>query len=984
MTQSRTGTHDAARYELRGRWIAGRGLMLWIRDLTGGEPPSSIAQLPPHTFPHLLQNLLERVPAFRYKLPFTVVGDEGHPHSRNIPCMVISAGAAWEFLSSCAAVDNPDETAGLGDDLRYLAHICAGVDRWIAAGRIVPRLFREKTHWSAQWQLLGGGAQRVWLTELLHVMPPELAHNGGFASVEDFVDSMVKVGARQYLRDLDQRPRHPFVEALITGEPYVEGSITTAERLRDWQKGAIDTDTELIFRVHEPDDASPEWWGLEVSIRIAGGAPEPVDPTAVDAASFTAAQQLWGRATDVYPELHSMTMAGCGEDRLLTTDQVQDFVTRGVELVRAQGIVVMLPRAWVEAPISMRLAVTPSDDIKDAKSAVSGPKAGLDAIMDYQWQVALGDVVLSPAELFDIVQQQSGLVQLRDGWVQADPALLRRAAEFIANKTTRGKKKKNPLRLADLEEKQTGTPGDVLRELLGNDAPAPLSEVAGTGVVHDLLAGKAEAVTVPTLPTVEATLRPYQQHGVDWMATLDSCGVGGILADDMGLGKTLQVLTVLEYDRQQGSVPEDSAVLVVCPMSLVANWHHEAHKFVPGLSVAIHHGSTRASTEDDFRQMVADHDVIITTYTLIHRDLELFHSVNWWRLVCDEAQHVKNAATKQARAIRALSAQHRWALTGTPVENNLEEFRSIMDVVNPGVLGTQHAFRHRYALPIERDQDSTMAQQLRTITAPFILRRLKSDPAVISDLPEKNEMTVHASLTPEQAGLYQAVVDDMVQRISQAKGMKRKGAVLSALTKLKQVCNHPAHYLGDGSPVLRRGQHRSGKIAIIEELLSTILVEGEKALIFTQYKEFGDYLQSYLAQRFGCDVPFLHGSLSREARSAMVEDFQSSTGAPIMVLSLKAGGTGLTLTAANHVIHCDRWWNPAVEDQATDRAYRIGQTKNVQVRKLVCEGTIEERIDEIITQKAAVSDLVVGEGERWITELDDAELAQLFRLREAN
>lgn len=983
MKQSRSTTAGDTRYELHGRWIAGRGLMLWIRDLTGDTVPGSIRDLPEHAFPPVIQQLVERVPVFRYKLPLTTVGEDNHPHSRTVPCMVISAGAAWTFLRDVAATETLDERIDeLGDDLRYLAHICQGVARWVHSGRVVPRLFHEDNKWRARWQLLGGGAQRIWLTELLHVMPPELAHNGGFASIESFVDAVVPVCAREQLATLGQRPRHPFVEALITGETYREGSFTQAERLREWQKGAIDTDTELVFRIHEPDDAAPEWWGLEVSVRIVGGAPEPLDPTSVDAASFTTAQQLWGRATDAYPELNAMVAAGCGEDRLLTTAQVQDFVTRGVDLVRAQGIVVMLPRAWVEAPVSMKLAVKPQDDVKSAQSAVSGPRAGLDAIMDYQWQVALGEVVLTPAELFDIVQEQSGLVQLRDGWVQADPVVLRRAAEFIANKA--GKKRKTPLKLADLEATQQGDAGDILLELLGNEAPAPVDSVTGTEVVKQIVAGGGQSLQVPKLSTVHASLRPYQQHGVNWMATLDECGVGGILADDMGLGKTLQVLSVIAYDQMRDVVPADSAVLVVCPMSLVANWYHEAKKFVPDLSVAIHHGPERVSQLTDFKKLVAQHDVVITTYTLLYRDFQLLSGVDWWRLVCDEAQHIKNATTQQSRAIRKIPARHRWALTGTPVENNLEEFRSIMDVVNPGVLGTQHSFRHRYALPIERDHDETMARQLRTITAPFLLRRVKSDPQVISDLPEKNEMTVHASLTPEQAGLYQAVVDDMMQQISQAKGMKRKGAVLSALTKLKQVCNHPAHYLGDGSPMLRHSQHRSGKVAIIEEFLGTILAEGEKVLIFTQYKEFGDYLQKYLEKRFDCEVPFLHGSLVRDARDKLVADFQSPDGPPIMVLSLKAGGTGLTLTAANHVIHCDRWWNPAVEDQATDRAYRIGQTKDVQVRKLVCEGTIEERIDEIISQKAAVSDLVVSEGESWLTELDDDELAALFRLEVAS
>lgn len=970
----------ASSYELRGRWIPDRGLMLWIRDVAGGEVVGRVEDLPDAAFPALITTLISRVPVFRHSLPFTTVDSDGHPRSQTVPCLVISAGAALNFLTACnetACNEEPDPIPGLGDDLRFLAHAVAGVNQWVRAGRVVPRLWRKGPTWYAQWQLLGGGAQRVWLTELLHAMPPELAHNGGFAAVESFVEAMTAETCRHKLRTMPHRPRHPFVEALITGEPFLEGNIGFSERLREWQNGAADNDTELVLRIHEPLPDTPDWWGLEVSVRVLGGAPEPLIPSAIDAASYTTATRLWGRATDAYPALLDSIPSGYGEDRLLTTTQVTDFVTRGVDLVRAQGVVVMLPRAWVSAPVSVRLHVTPGEDEQAARSAVSGAKVGLDAIMDYQWQVALGETVLSPAELFDIVQEQSGLVHLRDGWVQADPLLLRRAAEFIAAKS--GKRRKKALRQADLESTQQGAAGDILHELVSSEAPVPVAGVAGSQMIDDLMAHCAQPVHVTTDGLVNAQLRPYQQRGVDWIASLDMLGQGGILADDMGLGKTLQVLTVMAYDKACGVVPAESAVLVVCPMSLAANWYHEAQKFAPQLSVAIHHGADRQAGEE-FRTLVAQHDVIITTYNLLHRDRAELEKITWWRIVYDEAQHLKNVATQQSRAARALPATHRLALTGTPMENNLEEFRAIMDLVNPGYLGTQHGFRHHYALPIERDHDDTMAAQLRSLTSPFLLRRLKSDPAVISDLPEKTEIVMRATLTAEQAGLYQAVVDDMMEKIQQAKGLQRKGAVLAALTKLKQVCNHPAHYFGDGSAVLRHGQHRSGKLALLEELLSTILAEGEKTLIFTQYKEFGEYLSDYVRKRFGVPAPFLHGSLRREERDAMVDSFQSPDGPPIMVLSLKAGGTGLTLTAANHVIHYDRWWNPAVENQATDRAYRIGQTKDVQVRKLVCDGTIEERIDDIISHKSTMSDLVVSTGETWLTELDDEQLQELFRL----
>ncbi len=310
----------------------------------------------------------------------------------------------------------------------------------------------------------------------------------------------------------------------------------------------------------------------------------------------------------------------------------------------------------------------------------------------------------------------------------------------------------------------------------------------------------------------------------------------------------------------------------------------------------------------------------------------------------------------------------------------MEELRSILDFAMPSLLGSAQTFRARFAVPIEREQDQNAISRLRFLTQPFVLRRVKTDPAVISDLPEKFEMTVRANLTVEQAALYQAVVDDMLAKIKDAKGMARKGAVLGALTRLKQVCNHPAHFLGDGSAVLLRGHHRSGKLALVEDILESVLADGEKALLFTQFREFGDLVAPYLVERFGSELPFLHGGVAKKRRDAMVERFQSGDGPPLMLLSLKAGGTGLNLTAANHVVHLDRWWNPAVENQATDRAFRIGQRRDVQVRKLVCVDTIEEKIDEMINGKRHLAELAVGAGENWITEMGTDELRELFAL----
>ncbi|PFX02491.1 RNA polymerase-associated protein RapA [Nocardia farcinica] len=446
----------------------------------------------------------------------------------------------------------------------------------------------------------------------------------------------------------------------------------------------------------------------------------------------------------------------------------------------------------------------------------------------------------------------------------------------------------------------------------------------------------------------------------------------------MGLGKTVQVLALLVHERETSTAPP-GPTLLVCPMSVVGNWQREAQRFAPGLRVLVHHGADRRR-DAELDAAVADSDLVLTTYAILARDAAELSRQSWDRVVLDEAQHIKNAATRQARAARALPARHRLALTGTPVENRLEELRSIMDFAVPKLLGTAPTFRARFAVPIEREQDPNALSRLRFLTQPFVLRRVKTDPAVIGDLPDKLEMTVRANLTVEQAALYQAVVDDMLVKLRSAKGMARTGAVLGALTRLKQVCNHPAHFLGDGSPVLHRGRHRSGKLALVEDVLDTVVADGEKALLFTQFREFGDLLAPYLSERFGASIPFLHGGVTKKNRDTMVERFQSGDGPPVMLLSLKAGGTGLTLTAANHVVHLDRWWNPAVENQATDRAFRIGQRRDVQVRKLVCVDTIEERIDEMITGKSRLADLAVDAGENWITELGTEELRELFTL----
>jgi intein/homing endonuclease/superfamily II DNA or RNA helicase len=451
------------------------------------------------------------------------------------------------------------------------------------------------------------------------------------------------------------------------------------------------------------------------------------------------------------------------------------------------------------------------------------------------------------------------------------------------------------------------------------------------------------------------------------------------VANNILCHNTIQLISLLLHDREDGA-QASAPTLLICPMSIVGNWQRELQRFAPSLSVMVHHGHDRLAGEA-FIEEARRHDVVITTYALALRDKEDLRSLDWEYVVIDEAQNIKNEAAKQTQAIKSLNARHRIALTGTPVENRLAELWSIMEFLNPGYLGSGQDFRKQFALPIERYHDAEKAETLKRLIQPFVLRRLKTDKAIIQDLPDKMEMRVFCNLTQEQASLYEAVVQEMIEKIEEADGIERRGLVLAALMKLKQVCNHPAHFIGDGS----RLAGRSGKLARLEEMLEEVLAEGDKALVFTQFAEMGALLRHHLQETLGCEVLFLHGGTNKKQRDLMVQRFQQEKrGAPIFILSLKAGGVGLNLTAANHVFHFDRWWNPAVENQATDRAFRIGQQRNVQVHKFVCVGTLEERIDAMIEQKKELAESIIGSGENWLTELSTAELKDLFRLsREA-
>ncbi|HYL04489.1 MAG TPA: DEAD/DEAH box helicase, partial [Thermoanaerobaculia bacterium] len=598
-------------------------------------------------------------------------------------------------------------------------------------------------------------------------------------------------------------------------------------------------------------------------------------------------------------------------------------------------------------------------------NAVGGATAfTLEDVLSFRWEAALAGEAISRQDLLALASLKAPLVRFRGQWVAVDPAELAEAQRLLAagggtlpgHEALAAALGATPLRAA------VELPIEVVAE--GRFAAV----LARLGESRD-----AAGATPP--PELHGSLRPYQERGLSWLAEMSALGLGACLADDMGLGKTIQLLALLLHHRAQGRGVADRALLV-CPTSVVGNWEREAARFAPTLPFVRHYGPDRARSAAEIAAGPPG-ALVVTTYGLLRRDAGLLAGVDWSVAALDEAQNIKNARSHTARAARALRAGFRVALTGTPVENRLAELWSICEYLNPRLLGPLETFRREVAAPIERYGRDDVAESLRRIVGPFILRRLKSDPAIIQDLPPKQEMKVFCTLTREQASLYQAAVDETLRKIGAAEGVQRRGLVLALIMALKQICNHPAHYLGEAAPLAGR----SGKLARLLEMLEEAVAAGDRALVFTQFREMGVRLVAEISRALGSEALFLHGGVSRAARDAMVGRFQEEDRGPrIFVLSLRAGGTGLNLTAASHVFHFDRWWNPAVEDQATDRAYRIGQRRAVQVHKLLCAGTVEEKVDQILEGKRGLAARIVGSGETWITELDDAALRELFSL----
>jgi superfamily II DNA or RNA helicase len=778
--------------------------------------------------------------------------------------------------------------------------------------------------WADRWRTALGGDQRIFETD-------------GFAE-RSVVDELARwsepaLGARDRLRACF-RLELPVDD----GEPFV-----------------------VRFLLQSPDDpsllvpASDVWKTKGRSLEKLGRAFRDPQESLLEAL---------GRASRLFPALAGALEEARPEAVELDPATAWTFLGDGAALLAEAGFGVIVPGELTAAgQRRLRLRMRVGGSSKKVAGVVTGTAGlALGELLQVDWDAVIGDEPLTARELTALARQKAPLVQFRGAWVAIDPR-----------------------ELGDIQKRLAGGASKLtIREaiqavLTGEARQGGLSiAVTASGMVAELMErlrnGGATELGAPR--SLLATLRPYQERGLNWLVTMGSLGLGGCLADDMGLGKTMQLLAFLL--RRKDEVRRDARpTLLVAPTSVVGNWEREVERFAPSLNVVRHYGSSRAKSASDIPKKPGT--LVVTTYGLLRRDAELLSGIDWSVAALDEAQNIKNASSATARAARALRASHRFALTGTPVENRLAELWSILEFANPGLLGPLEAFRRDFALPIERYGNDDAAARLRRIVGPFILRRLKSDPTIIQDLPPKNEMKVVCTLTREQATLYKAVVDEELRRIESSGGIERRGRVLALLTFTKQICNHPAQYLGESGPLPKR----SGKLARTTEMLEEAVAAGDKALVFTQFREMGDKLALHFIANLGCEVVFLHGGTPKKARDDMVRRFQEERHGPrIFVLSVKAGGTGLNLTAANHVFHFDRWWNPAVEDQATDRAYRIGQKRAVQVHKLVCAGTVEEKIDRLLDQKRDLASKVVGAGEQWITELDGRELRDLFSLSE--
>jgi len=678
-----------------------------------------------------------------------------------------------------------------------------------------------------------------------------------------------------------------------------------------------------------------------------------------------------GYAARIYPRFWDGLETDEPVGIFVDLDTAFNFLKEAAWVLEDAGYKVIVPAWWTpkgrrRAKVKLKAQGKSLGGNDKSKSYFS-----FETLVQYQHELSIGDEPVTEQEWRQLVEAKSPLVKFRGQWMELDQDKMRQMLEFWKDQQA-----ENPeMSLLDfMKLSASGDEEDLEVEFDRGDTLATMLTQ-----LHD----KTRLQITDDPDQFHGSLREYQKRGLSWLHYLENLGLNGCLADDMGLGKTIQVIARLVQEREMAAEAgvKIPPTLLIGPTSVLGNWQHEVEKFAPDLKAVVHHGSDRAKDTKEFKALCRDHDVVITSFTLARKDAKLLGGVTWHRIVLDEAQNIKNPKTAQTKAILKLEANHRLALTGTPVENRLLDLWSIFNFLNPGYLGTQTQFRKQFEMPIQKDNSPQRSATLKKLVEPFILRRVKTDQSIIKDLPDKVEQKLFCNLTKEQASLYEAVLKDVTKQLESSEGIQRKGLILATLTKLKQICNHPRQFLQDESEFT---PERSHKLSRLTEMLEEVIEEGESALVFSQFREIGDALEQHLRHSRHYPTYYIHGGTNRNKREQMISAFQDPETPPtIFILSLKAAGVGITLTKANHVFHFDRWWNPAVEDQATDRAFRIGQKKNVFVHKFVTMGTLEERIDQMIEDKKKLAGAIVGADESWLTELDNDAFKQLIALNKS-